>query len=137
MRKTTMMRKRRLPPDALALKGLNTGAILLDALMSSTSTHLPDFTARLIALSAWLNPSAEPIAMLAIGFPNSAARSSTRPDASKPGTEHSSAGTFARSSVSTLAARSSSFSAAGMKSSPSTDDTNSWAAAITRSGRKA
>lgn len=55
--------------------------------------YLPVLQAMLIALSAWLKPSADPMAMLEICLLSSAARSSTRPDASNPGTEHRRAGT--------------------------------------------
>uniref|UniRef100_A0A2M4B3S6 Putative secreted protein n=1 Tax=Anopheles triannulatus TaxID=58253 RepID=A0A2M4B3S6_9DIPT len=77
------------------------------------------------------------MAMLLICLFSSAAKSSTRDDASYPVTEHSNAGVLLVISLSTQAAKSSSFSAWGIKSSPRTVDTNRWAAAITRSGRKA
>lgn len=42
-------------------------------------TYLPVLQAMLIALSAWLKPSADPIAILDICLFNSVAKSSTRP----------------------------------------------------------
>lgn len=56
------------------------------------STYLPDLEAEEIAFSARLNPSADPIAMDVHCFPWEAERSSTLPDASYPGTEHSNTG---------------------------------------------
>lgn len=49
----------------------------------------------LMARSAWLKPSAEPIAILEMGLFSSAAKSSTLLEASKPGTEQSKTGTLA------------------------------------------
>ena len=54
----------------------------------TTPTHLPDLDAEEIAFSAKLNPSEDPIAMEVHCLPSEAARSSTRPLASYPVTEH-------------------------------------------------
>ncbi len=54
----------------------------------TTPTHIPDLDAEEIAFSAKLNPSEDPIAMEVHCLPSEAARSSTRPLASYPVTEH-------------------------------------------------
>lgn len=55
-------------------------------------THLPCFTAELMAFSACEKPSAEPIAIPVSVFFKSAARSSTRPLGSKPYAQKSNKG---------------------------------------------
>jgi len=65
-------------------------------------THRPFLAAVLMALSAWANPSSDPMAIDVMPRPSSAAKSSTRPDASNPGTEHIRIGVPDFSSLSTM-----------------------------------
>ena len=46
-------------------------------------THLPFLEAVLMALSAWVKPSSDPMAILVIVLPSSVAKSSTRPNLKK------------------------------------------------------